>query len=258
MKASTMRLKRLATSLLFLFLWLGIWEISALLLDLPFAIPHVVPTLSTLFFLLFEFSFWKSIFYSALRILIGLLIGVLLAVVLAILAIRLPPFHIGISQLMATIKATPVASFVMLLWILIGRDTVPIAIALLMILPIIYQSIYTGHKEMDAQLLEMLQVFQVSPIRKLKIFILPEIFRYLFPSLITATGLAWKAGIAAEIIAYTSNSIGKQISDAKNFFEGERLFAWTIAVILLSLLIEATLKFLDRRYRRYVNRNQES
>jgi ribosome biogenesis GTPase A len=56
-----------------------------------------------------------------------------------------------------------------------------------------------------------------------------------------------KAGIAAEIIAYTKDSIGREISNAKNILEGELLFALTISVILISLLFEYGLKFLERK-----------
>ena len=63
----------------------------------------------------------------------------------------------------------------------------------------------------------------------------------------SSIGLAWKAGIAAEIIAYTRNSIGKEIFDAKNFFMGPEMFAWTLAVVLLSLLFEMLIKLLLRK-----------
>ena len=253
-----MYLKKIGIGAVFAVAWLTIWEICAIWIDLPFAIPRVLPTLKVFVHLFSEVSFWRVILYSFVRILIGLSFGVLLGVLLAILSIWIPPLHIGFSQAMAAMKATPVASFIMLLWILIGRDTVPIAIALLMVVPLIYQGITDGYRERDPQLSEMLAVYQVSLLRKFQIFLLPEVFRFFLPSLIQSTALAWKAGIAAEIIAYTANSIGKEISDAKNFFEGERMFAWTLAVILLSLLIEFVLNSLHRRYRRYADRNQES
>ena len=71
---------------------------------------------------------------------------------------------------------------------------------------------------------------------------MPALYKYLIPSVITSSGLAWKAGIAAEIITYTSNSIGQHIKNSKDSFDGANLFAWTIAVVLLSLLIEFAIK----------------
>ena len=51
-------------------------------------------------------------------------------------------------------------------------------------------------------------------------------------------GLAWKAGIAAEIIAMPLGTIGTMIGNAKQYIETVDMFAWTLTVILLSLAIE--------------------
>ena len=44
--------------------------------------------------------------------------------------------------------------------------------------------------------------------------------------------------IAAEIIARPRNSIGTMIGDAKQYIMTEDMFAWTLTVIILSLVIE--------------------
>jgi NitT/TauT family transport system permease protein len=53
--------------------------------------------------------------------------------------------------------------------------------------------------------------------------------------------MAWKAGIAAEVIAPTEKAIGTEIYFAKAYFETADLFAWTLTVIILSILIEKLL-----------------
>ena len=58
----------------------------------------------------------------------------------------------------------------------------------------------------------------------------------------TGLGFAWKSGIAAEVIALPALSVGKNLYDAKIYLERADLFAWTLAVILLSLGLEALLK----------------
>ena len=63
----------------------------------------------------------------------------------------------------------------------------------------------------------------------------------------TGLGFAWKSGIAAEVIALTPDSVGKHLSDAKNYLEYPDLFAWTLTVILLSMALEAGLKALGRK-----------
>ena len=97
----------------------------------------------------------------------------------------------------------------------------------------------------------MTQVFGMKPLRRLRYLTIPSVTPYFVSACRTAFGLAWKAGIAAEIIAMPRNSIGTMIGDAKQYLLTEEMFAWTLTVILLSLLIEfgfvALLSKLDKR-----------
>jgi NitT/TauT family transport system permease protein len=51
-------------------------------------------------------------------------------------------------------------------------------------------------------------------------------------------GLCWKAGIAAEVIGQPARTIGEKLYHAKLFLNTPDLFAWTLAVILLSVALE--------------------
>ena len=46
------------------------------------------------------------------------------------------------------------------------------------------------------------------------------------------------SGIAAEVLTVPANSIGKMLYTSKLNFQIEELFAWTLVVIVLSLVIE--------------------
>ena len=51
-------------------------------------------------------------------------------------------------------------------------------------------------------------------------------------------GLAWKSGVAAEVICPPKLAIGTEISQARTALETPELFAWTLVIIALSLLLE--------------------
>ena len=57
-------------------------------------------------------------------------------------------------------------------------------------------------------------------------------------------GLSWKAGIAAEVICSPKNTIGAGISDAKVYLESPQLFAWTITVVVMSVILEKILGYI--------------
>ena len=54
-------------------------------------------------------------------------------------------------------------------------------------------------------------------------------------------GMAWKAGIAAEVLCTPKEAIGTEIYLSKMYMETTDLFAWTLTVIILSVVIEKLL-----------------
>ena len=121
-------------------------------------------------------------------------------------------------------------------------------IALLMVMPIIWQNICDGFSAIDKNLSEVCDVFEFSLNKRIKLLIFPTLLRYFIPALLSSIGLAWKSGIAAEIISYTKNSIGKNILDSKNLFDGDIMLAWTLTVVILSLILEYSVRALVRRW----------
>ena len=240
------KLKQIACPIIAFLFWITVWQILAITLDLSFVFPKFSDTLKTFFALFVTPLFWTVIFSSLCRILLGFFIGVLLGIVLAVITNHFELFRALISPAMTVIKSTPVASFILLLWCLIGKNSVPTVIAVLMVMPIVWQNLMEGYESINHEFKELCDVFGVSALKRFKILTLPTLRRYLAPAIITSSSLAWKSGIAAEIIVYAKNSIGKEITDAKNFFESEAMFAWTIAVILLSILIESIIKRMSR------------
>ena len=72
----------------------------------------------------------------------------------------------------------------------------------------------------------------------------------------TSLGLAWKAGVAAEIIAMPRNTIGTMIGDAKQYIMYTDVYAWTLTVILLSLVIEFVFATLLKRLGKEPNQTE--
>ena len=151
------------------------------------------------------------------------------------------------SPVMVLVKSTPVASFIILALIWLGRGILPAFISGLMVLPVVWANVSAGIAAQDPQLLEMARVFAFSRSRILRRITLPTVLPHFRSALSSALGLGWKAGIAAEVLTVPQPSIGKMIFESKLYLETTDLFAWTLAVILLSLVIERVLLKLVRR-----------
>ena len=152
-----------------------------------------------------------------------------------------------INPVMTLIKSTPVASFIILALIWLGRGILPAFISALMVLPVVWANVSAGIASRDPALLEMAQVYAFPRGRILHRITVPTVLPHFRAALSSALGLGWKAGIAAEVLTVPPYSIGKMIFESKLYLETTDLFAWTLAVILLSLLIERILLKLVRR-----------
>ena len=117
-----------------------------------------------------------------------------------------------------------------------------------MVLPIVYTNVLNGMKSAPPALLEMTSLFGVSSPRRLLLVYLPALRPYLLSGCGVAIGLAWKAGVAAEIIGIPDGSIGEKFYFAKVYFATGDLFAWTAAVVCISVLFEKLFLFLLGRF----------
>ena len=239
--------KKFLINLAILIFWLSVWEISARIIDLEFVLPTVTATASSLLTLMGTKTFYITVLSSLIRIFASFVLGVIIAIILAILSIKFKAFKALLMPVMTVAKSTPVAVIILILWLMIGGANVPGAVAILMVLPVVWQNLIDGYDSIDNGLDEVCKIYNFSFIKRMKILVLPAVLRFFFPSVVTASGLAWKAGIAAEVICITKNSIGKEIYNAKYILDGPKMFAYTLFVLILSYVIEKLIRFLVER-----------
>ena len=159
----------------------------------------------------------------------------------------MPHFDL-LSPVLTIIKVTPVASFIILVLIWIGRNVVPAVIAALMVLPVVCNNVSAGLRNIDPDLLEMANVYQIPKATQLKRITIPSVMPYFLSAIRTSIGIGWKAGIAAEVLTVPTLSIGKMIFESKMYMETIDLFAWTIVVIIISLVIESLVIMSIKRF----------
>ena len=226
--------------------WLIVWQIAAAWLKQEILLPSPVSTFVRLFELVQELSFWQAILFSFVRIIGGFLLACICGVLFAMLSARFSLFEQLISPLITTIKAVPVASFIILTLIWISSKNLSVFIAFLIVLPVIYTSTLEGILHTDHKLLEMAHIFKIPFSRRLRFIYTPEVLPFFRAACSVSLGLCWKAGTAAEVIGIPSGSIGEKLYQAKIFFDTSDLFAWTFVIIFVSIAFEKLfLKLLD-------------
>ena len=241
------KLKQAALSLLIAAFWIEVWWIIALLIKKPILLPSPQATAVELLSLLSTKAFYSVLLATLTRVMLGLVLGITLGILLALLCHVFSLLKMFLSPLISIIRSTPVASFIVLLWVMLDGNSLTVMVAFLMVMPIVWQNTLDGFASIPRELVEVAQVYELTLKRRYEVLVLPVLSRYIFPAVITSVGLAWKSEIAAEIIAYTKNSIGAHINDAKTAILTAEVFAWTIVIIAMSLCLEFLIKKLLRR-----------
>lgn len=214
--------------------WVAAWQFSAMALNQRILLASPITTLQTLLELIPTAAFWQRIGFSALRILAGFFAALAVGTLLAGASAWLEPVRVLVRPLMQLIKAVPVASFIILALLWVRSANLAVLISFLMVLPVVYTAVLEGIQQTDRQLLEMAKVFRLPFSRALGAIWLPQVWPYFVQSCTVAMGLAWKSGIAAEVIGLPDGSIGEALYQAKLYLETGELFAWTTVIVLVS------------------------
>lgn len=218
--------------------WLLLWQLASMAVGLPLLLPSPLAVLLRLGQLCTGADFWLTVASSLLRILLGFLLGVFFGTALAGLCWRFRLIDVLARPLLGVLKSTPVASFIILALVWVKTTWLATVISFIMVLPLIYANVREGIDSADRQLLEMAQVFRLSRRKTFRYCYLPAILPFFLSAISSALGFAWKSGIAAEVLGRPARAIGSQIYDSKIYLETPDLFAWTLVVILLSVLLE--------------------
>ena len=111
-----------------------------------------------------------------------------------------------------------------------------------MALPVVYTNVLEGIRQTDPYLLEMCDVFGVRGWDRVRLVYASQVLPYFRAAVTLALGLSWKAGIAAEVIGLPDFTIGEHLYDAKVYLDTPDLFAWTVAIVVVSITLETVFR----------------
>ena len=221
-----------------------LWQLVAVMISEEVLLVSPIQVFINLSKLIFERSFWSAILFSFIRITSGFFIAIIIGILLAVIAYRFRIVEIFLWPYIAMVKSTPVASFIILCLIWLSSSTLPIFISIIIVVPVVYTNMLAGFKSTDKKMLEMAELFNLSFKKKFLFIYLPKIKPHFISACTVSIGLAWKSGIAAEIIGIPSGSIGEMLYNAKLYLATADLFSWTLVIILISIIFEKAVLFM--------------
>ena len=227
--------------------WLILWEAADRIIDNRIILSGPVHIVQALVRHMTETDFWVICAASFLRITAGFLLSFLAGFFLAVFSHRFRLLQDFISPIMMTLKVVPMISFVIMLLIWVGNQALTVYLSFLIVLPLIYTSTLSGLNAVDQNLLEISREYGFSRWYRFLYVYRPAFMPFVLSSCKVSLGMSWKSGIMAEVIGTPRPSIGREMYAAKTYLQTADLFAWTIVVIILSLLFEKAFLWLMKK-----------
>ena len=252
MKTSILQNKFLKSIIAIAF-WTIAWYVAAWIINKEIFLPYPHSVIIRFTNLITYPGFFRTVFASLLRIIVGFVIGTIIGFSLAFLTNYFKFAEVIVSPFIKVVRATPVVSFILLAYLWLDNDTIPAFIALLMVAPIIWQNVSSGLANLDGNLTEMAMIFKLNKAKRFFKIILPQLNSYLYSGCLTSLGLAWKSGVAAEVISYPQIAIGKEMNEAKVLLETTDVLVWTLTLIILSIVFEVVFKFLFKNNNKVIS-----
>lgn len=221
--------------------YLALWAVLAARINQPLLLPTPSSVIQRLILLIPDPRFAATLGATLLRTLLAYVLGIAAAIMLGALCARFRAMDLLLSPLLSAIRATPVTSFIVLALVWLSSPRVPVLTGFLMTLPVVYSALVQAIRAIDPRLMEMAQMYGFGRARTLRHVVIPSVLPAFVQSCLAAIGLCWKAVVAAEVIGVPKLAVGSRLYEAKIYLETDSLLAWTLTIILLSVLLEALL-----------------
>ncbi len=234
--------------------WTAVWQLASMAVGKELILPGPVAVLRSLWTLVRTSVFWTSILLTVLRIMLGYLAGVALGCLLAFACSSSHIMDSLLTPVVKTIRATPVASFIILAMLWMSKGGVPVLMSALIVAPVVWGNLTEAYRSRDMGLDEMARAYSLGRWKRFRYILVPTLLPSLRAACLTGLGFAWKSGIAAEVLSQPKTAIGSNIYYSKVYLETPELFAWTASVIALSFALEILVRKLIARRQAHEDR----
>ena len=238
------KLKKALVTTAVVIIWVLIWQAASLIVNQPLYVPSPYDTFSSLLGLVQTSGFWLSILATFYRVALGLTISFVVGCSVAYLSAHAKAVESFLSPFVTAVKSTPIMSVIILALVWFKASFVPVFSCILLCFPIFYTNTLSGIKSVDKGYLELSKVFHVRRSRVIREVTLPSIKPYVYSALSISLGFSWKSVVAAEVLSSPKYSMGFNLYATKLYLNTPELFAWTIAIIIVSIIFEKGLKSL--------------
>lgn len=167
-----------------------------------------------------------------------LLIGFFIALALVLLSLKIPYFKNFITPFLALCKIVPVPALIILFLANFKQGFIPYLLAFLIVLPLVYDGIYGAFISINQDVIDEIHLLSKLNMKIIFKVYLPMISKALITTLLQAFGLGLKIKIMSEFVAEAPNTIGYALSYGRATLSMDIVFAWSLVLIILVVVID--------------------
>lgn len=224
-------------------------------LQLPaFVLPGPAKVAHTLSRLVQSDTFAGDLGITVYRVLAGFLLAAAVGGPLGIFLGASPRAARFLEPLLSIVNTVSSAIWAVFAIIWFGiSDATTVFVVFMTAMPLILTNVWRGALTVERQHVELARSFRMSSAQIMCKIYLPTILPHFFAGARLAFGFGWRVSLVAETIG-SSNGIGYRLRQAADLVQTDQVFAWTITLVVLMLMIEAgVLKPLERWLFRWKN-----
>ena len=238
-----------------IFLFFFLWLILSLKIDYDFILPSPFLVFKTLAQLLITKDFWINLAYSFLRIVFAFIISISAGFFLGIICGKNTYINTFLKFPIALMRICPVISIILIVMFWSSSNTVPIIVAVLMTLPIMFSSISKTYSHKDEKLYDLAMIYNFNFFKKLYYIDLPMILPSFLTGSVSVFGMTWKVIVAGEVLSLPKKGLGTILQFNSINMETSKVFAITMVVLIISFSLEQLFIYLVNKR---INNNDSS
>ncbi|MEG0366100.1 MAG: ABC transporter permease subunit [Coprobacillus sp.] len=223
-------------------LLLLIYQFVAVIVNQSVIIPYPLDVMTRMLSMLTDISFYQTIFITLSHVAIVIVISVILSFFLAFLCYKKPIIEEYVSPILSMIQAIPNVSFVIIVLVWTSSLMTVYIVLFLVIFPLLFHNNLAGFKSIDKELCDVISLYHPPIYDRFMNVYLPLIKPSFLSGLKSSISLGVKVSVMAEVLAGLPYGVGKAIMYCRNDFDMAGVFAWTLWLIIMILLIDYILK----------------
>jgi NitT/TauT family transport system permease protein len=235
-----LRLDLLLQRLVLIGLLVGIWWLFSL--SVPhYILPGPVPVWEALKRIAASGDLWSNLGITFWRVAVGFVIAALVSLPFGILLganRRVGEFFEPVIPVMNTVSSAIWAIFA-IIWFGISNATT-IFVVFMTAMPLIITNVWQGTRSVNAEFIELAQVFRMPKWKVMTKIYLPTILPYFFSGARLAFGFGWRVSLVAETIG-SSSGVGYRLRQAADLIQTDQVFAWTLTLVIMMATLETGL-----------------